>query len=113
MAHVVEGGPCDEGGICDGAGRGVGGCGHRAGEGGMQWRGDIRRFSNSPPSLSSSALHCLLAAFLISLASGGEGSGKKPGECSGSEGVGRKGSGSECLGTNGLAVRTRAGEMGI
>jgi hypothetical protein len=134
MAHFRKDGPCDEGGngsgvhsVSDGAGGGVSGCGHRAGEEGVLWRGE-RRFS-SPPSLSSSASHCLLIAFFVCLAGGGEGSSEEPGKCLGSEGsgsegsamrawaarawavracaagLGRQGLGSECLGTDGLGSK--------
>ncbi len=56
-----------------GAGGGDGGRVVRAGEGGVVLRGERARASSSPPSLSSSASHCLLAAFLVRLAGGGEG----------------------------------------
>jgi hypothetical protein len=66
----------------------------RAGEGGVVLRGERKRASSSPPSLSSSASHRLLAAFLVRLAGGGEGFGEESGECSG---CGDSGSG--CSGT--------------
>jgi hypothetical protein len=51
VTHVNEGSPCDEsgngGGVCsvgNGAGGRVGGCGDRAGEGGLLERGERRRF---------------------------------------------------------------------
>jgi hypothetical protein len=101
-----EGGANDEscagdgvGGVGDGAGGGVGGGGVRAGEGGVVSRGERERASSSPPSLNSSTLHCLLAAFLVRLAGGGEGFGEKTGECSdrGFSGRGDSGSG-RCVG---------------
>jgi hypothetical protein len=49
VAHIGKGGPC---------------------EGGLLWRGEGRRFSPSPPSLSSSALHGLLTAILLVVARG-------------------------------------------
>jgi hypothetical protein len=57
-------------------------------------RGESTKASPSPPSLSSSASHRLLAAFLVRLAGGGEGFEEKTGECSG-----RRDSGSGCSGT--------------
>jgi hypothetical protein len=62
-----------EGGVGDVAGGGVGGSVVRAGEGGVVLRGERARASPSPPSLSSSASHRLLAAFLVRFAGGGEG----------------------------------------
>ncbi len=99
VAHAGVGGPCGE--VCTGngdhgvgveAGGVVGGRGVRAGEGHV--RGERRRSPSSPPSLSSSASHRLLAAFIVCLAGGGEGFGEEPGECSG-----RVGSCNECSGT--------------
>jgi hypothetical protein len=70
-------------------GSGVGGGGVRAGEGGVVSRGERERASSSPPSLNSSTSHCLLAAFLVRLAGGGEGFKEKTGECSDRGGSGR------------------------
>jgi hypothetical protein len=72
-----------EGGVGDVAGGGVGGSVVRAGEGGVVLRGERARASPSPPSLSSSTSHRLLAAFLVRFADGGEGFEEKSGECSG------------------------------
>jgi hypothetical protein len=95
VAHASEGGPngesCARDGDCrvsNGAGDGVGGRGVRAGEGGVVLRGEKKRISSSPPSLSSSASHCLLAALLVHLAGGGEGFGEESCECSGCGGSG-------------------------
>jgi hypothetical protein len=104
-AHVSKGSTCDEGhnasgvrSIGNGAGGGVGGCGDRASEGGVLWRGERRTSSPSPSSLSSSALHHLFTAFLVCLDSGGEGTSK----VLGSEGLGSEGSDSESLGAEPL-----------
>jgi hypothetical protein len=56
--------------------------------------GERARAFSSPPPLSSSASHRLLAAFLVRLAGGGEGFKEKSGEC-----LGRRDSGSGCSGT--------------
>jgi hypothetical protein len=50
---------------CAGEGDSGVGCVVRAGEGGVVLRGERTRASSSPPSLSSSASHRLLAAFLV------------------------------------------------
>jgi hypothetical protein len=57
-------------------------------------RGERAKASSSPPSLSSSASHRLLAAFLVRLAGGGEGFDERSGECSD---TGRGFSGAACL----------------
>ncbi len=60
-------------------------------------RGERARASSSPPSLSSSASHRLLAAFLVHLAGGGEGFEERSGECSGRRDTGRGFSDTACL----------------
>jgi hypothetical protein len=86
-----------EGGVGDVAGGGVGGSVVRAGEGGVVLRGERARASPSPPSLSSSTSHRLLAAFLVRFAGGGEGFEEKSGECSGRTDSGSGCSGAACL----------------
>jgi hypothetical protein len=86
-----------ESGVGDGAGGGDGGRVVRAGEGGVVLRGERARASSSPTSLSSSASHRLLAAFLVRLAGGGEGFDERSGECSGRSDTGRGFSGTACL----------------
>ncbi len=73
-----------DGRVGDVAGGGVGCSVVRAGEGGVVSRGERARASSSQPSLSSSASHRLLTAFLVRLAGGGEGAGG----CSGRRGSG-------------------------
>jgi hypothetical protein len=86
-----------ESGVGDGAGGGDGGRVVRAGEGDVVLRGERARASSSPPSLSSSASHRLLAAFLVRLAGGGEGYDERSGECSGCRDTGRGFSNTACL----------------
>jgi hypothetical protein len=62
-------------------------------------REERKSISSSPPSLSSSASHRLLAAFLVRLAGGGEGFSEESGECSGRGGSGSGCSGTICLGS--------------
>jgi hypothetical protein len=106
VAHAGKGGPngksCAGAGDCrvgNDAGGGVGGRGVRAGEGGMVLREERKRSFSFPPSLSSSASHCLLVTFLVRLAGGGEGFSEEPGECSGRGGSGSGCSGTICLGS--------------
>jgi hypothetical protein len=86
-----------KGGVGDVAGGGVGGSVVRAGEGGVVLRGERARASPSPPSLSSSASHRLLTAFLVCFAGGGKGFEENPGEYSGRTDSGSGCSGAACL----------------
>jgi hypothetical protein len=84
-------------GVGDGAGSGVSSSGVRAGEGDVVLRGERERASSSPPSLSSSASHRLLTAFLVRLAGGGKGFEERIGECSGCRDLGSGCSGTACF----------------
>jgi hypothetical protein len=84
-------------GVGNGAGGGDGGRVVRAAEGGVVLRGERARASSSPPSLSSSASHRLLATFLVRLAGGGEGFEERSGKCSGRRDTGRGFSDTACF----------------